>query len=167
MGFDLGIFEDDQLDSNYIEWLVEENSVNIQTHFNKFWEYYANRMYNNSSVNISGKKVNESGRYYLQGQEYGLPARITGLIYSAEAGILGGKSVKDIQRKEVVIENDIAWRINAAVDFLFGKPISFVSKSPDSRKRTEIESILKVVFSANGGIGASPARFRLACLAVD
>jgi hypothetical protein len=53
----------------------------------------------------------------------------------------------------VVIENDIAWRINAAVDFLFGKPISFVSKSSDSDKRREIESILTAVFSANGGIG--------------
>ncbi|MBW8000655.1 MAG: phage portal protein [Planctomycetes bacterium] len=153
MGFDLGIFKDDGLYVDYVDWLVEENSINIQTHFNKFWEYYANRMYNSYSVNISGKRTNESGRYYQQGQEYGLPARITGLLQSADAGVLGGKAVKDVQRKEVVIENDIAWRINAAVDFLFGKPVSFVSKSPDSRKRAEIEMILKAVFSANGGIG--------------
>jgi hypothetical protein len=53
----------------------------------------------------------------------------------------------------VVIENDISWRINAAVDFLFGKPISFVSRAPDSQKRAEIESILKAVFEANGAIG--------------
>jgi hypothetical protein len=53
----------------------------------------------------------------------------------------------------VVIENDIAWRINAAVDFLFGRPISFVSRAPDSQKRAEIESILKAVFEANGAIG--------------
>jgi hypothetical protein len=39
------------------------------------------------------------------------------------------------------------------VDFLFGKPISFVSRAPDSRKRAEIESILKAVFEANGAIG--------------
>jgi len=50
-------------------------------------------------------------------------------------------------------ENDIAWRINAAVDFLFGKPISFVSKSPNSQKRAQIEAILKTAFMANGGIG--------------
>ncbi len=55
--------------------------------------------------------------------------------------------------KEVVIENDIAWRINAAVDFLFGKPISFVSRASESRKRAEIEWILKALFSANGAIG--------------
>jgi hypothetical protein len=58
-----------------------------------------------------------------------------------------------MERKEVVIENDIAWRTNASVDFLFGKPVSFVSKSPARDKRVEIESILKAVFSVNGGIG--------------
>ncbi len=100
--------------------------------------------------------VNELGRCYVQAQEYGLPARITGLVHLANAGVFGGRQVRDVQRKEVVIENDIAWRINAAVDFLFGKPVSFASRSPDSQRRAEIESVLKAVFAANGGIGASP-----------
>ena len=73
-------------------------------------------------------------------------------VQMADAGIFGARAVKDVQRKEVVIENDIAWRINVAVDFLFGKPISFVSKSPNSQKRAEIESILRAVFAANGAI---------------
>ena len=64
----------------------------------------------------------------------------------------GGQS-GTYSRKEVVIENDIAWRINAAVDFLFGKPISVVSRASDGTKRAEIEGIIKAVFSANGGIG--------------
>jgi hypothetical protein len=97
--------------------------------------------------------VNESGRCYVQAQEYGLPARITGFAHSGRAGLFGARPVKDIQRKEVVIENDIAWRINATVDFLFGKPIRFVSMSPDGQKRSEIELILKAVFAANGDIG--------------
>ena len=145
MGFDLHIFKDQQLGADYIEWLVDERSIDIQTHFTKLWEYYTNRMYD--------RKVNEAGRCYLQAQEYGLPTRITGLVHSANAGVFGARAVKEVQRKEVVIENDIAWRINAAVDFSFGKPISFVSKSPDSQKRAEIESILKAVFEANGAIG--------------
>ncbi len=158
MGFDLHIFKDDQLQADYIEWLVEERSIDIQTHFVKLWEYYTNRMYDTHRTGAFDRKISESGRCYLQAQEYGLPSRITGLTHSANAGIFGASAVKDVQRKEVVIENDIAWRINAAVDFLFGKPISFVSKSPDSQKRAEIESILKAVFAANGAIGASPAR---------
>ena len=153
MGFDVSIFEDNQLQADYLEWLIEEQTANVQRHFGKLWDYYTNQMYEPGVVGGCDRKVNESGRCYIQAQEYGLPARITGLIHSANSGVFGTKAVGDIQRKEVVIENDIAWRINAAVDFLFGKPITFVSKSPEARKRAEIESIIKALFSSNGGIG--------------
>jgi len=153
MGFDLDIFGDEQLEADYLEWLVDERAVDIQTHFTKLWEYYANRVIETSGGGASDRKLSESGRCYLQAQEYGLPARITGFVHSADSGFFGTRSVREVQRKEVVIENDIAWRINATVDFLFGKPISFVSKSPVSQKRAEIELVLKAVFAANGGIG--------------
>ena len=153
MGFEVGIFNDGQLEAEYLDWLVDERSVEIQRHFGKLWDYYANRMMEAAGAGSSVRKVSESGRCYVQAQEYGLPTRITGVARSANSGVFGGSCVADVQRKEVVIENDIAWRINAAVDFLFGKPISFVSKSSDSDTRREIESILKAVFSANGGIG--------------
>jgi len=152
MGIDLHIFKDKQLEADYIEWLVDERSIDTQTHFTKLWEYYTNPRQDVNSIGDSVRKVNELGRCYVQAQEYGLPPRITGLVHSANAGVFGGRRVRDVQRKEVVVENDIAWRINAAVDFLFGKPISFVSKSPVSQKRAKIESILKVVFAANGGV---------------
>jgi len=156
MGFELDIFyaaDKGELDTDFLEWLVDEHSIDIQRHFTKLWDYYANPMYEISNTGAYDRKVNESGRYYVQAQEYGLPSRITGLVHSGNAGVLGARAVKDVQRKEVVIENDIAWRVNAAVDFLFGKPVSFVSRSPDSQKRAEVESILKAVFGANGGIG--------------
>ena len=153
MGFDLHIFEDEQLEADYIEWLVDERSIDAQTHFTKLWEYYKNPMAEVVKIGGSLRKVNESGRCYMQAQECGLPPRITGLAYSANTGVFGGQRVRDVQRKEVVIENDIAWRINAAVEFLFGKPISFVSKSPVSQKRAKIEAILKAVFGANGAVG--------------
>ncbi|MGA1980342.1 MAG: phage portal protein [Sedimentisphaerales bacterium] len=153
MGFDLHIFKDPQLEADYVEWVIDEQSVDVQAHFAKLWEYYTNRMIENNDSGASDKKVNESGRCYVQAQEYGLPPRITGFTHLANAGIFGARPIKEVQRKEVVIENDIAWRINAAVDFLFGKPISFVSRAPDSQKRAEIESILKAVFEVNGAIG--------------
>jgi hypothetical protein len=162
MGFELKRFNDElfdgaqgRLDSEYLEWLVDERWPEIQAHFGKLWEYYANPiidLHKGESHSI-GRKTTESGKCYVQAQEYGLPARITGVVRCAEAGVFGGRPVGDIRRKEVVIENDIAWRINAAVDFLFGKPISVVSRTPDGTKRAEIEGILKAVFSANGGIG--------------
>ncbi|MFA5252119.1 MAG: phage portal protein [Phycisphaerae bacterium] len=153
MGFDLSIFKDPQLGADYVEWLIDEQSVDIQAHFSKLWEYYANRMIESDFSAASDRRASESGRCYVQAQEHGLPPRITGVAHSVNAGIFGARSIKDVQRKEVVIENDIAWRINAAVDFLFGKPVSFVSRAPDGQKRAEIESILKAVFEANGAIG--------------
>ncbi|MHC4095739.1 MAG: phage portal protein [Planctomycetota bacterium] len=151
MGFDLHIFKDEQFGADYVEWLVDERSVDIRTHFSKLWEYYAN--IRQDVISSSGRAESTNGRCYVQAQEYGLPPRITGFVHSANTGVFGGRRVRDVQRKEVVIENDIAWRINAAVDFLFGKPVSFVSKSPISQKRTKIESILKSVFGANGAVG--------------
>ena len=153
MGFDLHIFKDQQFDADYLEWLVDERSIEVQERFTKLWEYYTNRIYGVTGGGFSERSISELGRCYLQAQEFGLPARITGFVHSAQTGIFGGRAVKDIQRKEVVIENDIAWRVNAAADFLFGKPISFVSRSPEGRRRAEIESILKALFSANGDIG--------------
>ncbi|MFH1716965.1 MAG: phage portal protein [Planctomycetota bacterium] len=153
MGFELDIFQDAALEADYIEWLVDTQSVDIQTHFGRLWDYYANPRMETAGHGASERKVNESGRCYVQAQEYGLPARITGLAHSGNADVFGARAVGQVQRKEVVIENDIAWRVNATVDFLFGKPVSFVSKSPDEPKRAEIESILKAVFAANGDIG--------------
>jgi hypothetical protein len=153
MGFELDIFQDQQLEDDYLEWLVDVQSVNAHVHFEKLWLYYANPRTEATGSSASDRKVNESGRCYVQAQEYGLPARITGLVHSGNTGVFGVRPISQVQRKEVVIENDITWRVNAAVDFLFGKPISFVSKSSDGQKRAEIETILKAVFTANGDIG--------------
>ncbi|MBN1796725.1 MAG: phage portal protein [Sedimentisphaerales bacterium] len=153
MAFELEVFGSESIDAEFIEWLIEEKSPDIAVQFSKLWEYYTNRIIDTHNLSAADRKVNETGRCYVQAQEYGLPARITGLLHSAGSDIFGAEAVSDIQRKEVVIENDIAWRINAAVDFLFGKMISFASKSPDSSKREEIETIVKALFAANGGIG--------------
>jgi hypothetical protein len=153
MGFEIDIFEDKSLQDDYLEWLVDTQSVDIQKYFGRLWDYYANPKVETTGAGATDRKVNESGRCYVQAQEYGLPARITGLMHTGQAGIFGARPVNQVQRKEVVIENDIAWRVNAAVDFLFGKPITFVSKSPDEPKSAEIESILKALFAANGEIG--------------
>ena len=106
MGFDLLFFNDPQLQVDYLDWLVAEQSVDIQMHFGKMWEYYANRMIEDTNSCTYGK--NETTRCYVQAQEYGLPTRITGRIYSPNTGVFGGRTVREVQRKEVVIENDIA-----------------------------------------------------------
>jgi len=95
--------------------------------------------------------VTEAARPYRQMQEYGLPSRITGINYSYFGGILTGTEVNGGNRKEVVIENDIAWRLDAMVDFLFGKSIGITSRASDPQRAGQIAKVLLAVFDANGG----------------
>ena len=153
MAFDFRDFDSEYLDESFIEWLVDEQWVEIGSHFGRLWDYYHNQMFELNNALGTDRYTDETGRNYVQAQEYGLPPRITGVVYSGAGGISGGRRIGDIQRKEVVIENDIAWRINAMVDFLFGKGVKFISKASDAGKRREIEKIVKSVFSSNGGAG--------------
>lgn len=152
MAFDFSNFNNTALNEDFVEWLVNEQAVDAQNQFGRLWEYYHNRMYDTTVSTAIDSSSSDSARNYIQGQEYGLPARITGIVRNPAAGILGGRAVPDIQRKEVVIENDISWRINAMVDFLFGKGVTVVSKASDESQQIEIEKILKQVFAANGGV---------------
>jgi hypothetical protein len=152
MAFDFTNFKIDGLNPDFIDWLVDERWVDMQIHFGRLWDYYQNPMYSTTGLPAADGKLNESARTYIQAQEIGLPARITGIKRTEISGLLGGKAVADIERKEVVIENDICWRINAMVDFLFGKGVDIVSRAQDKNRRAEIDKILKQIFNTNGGV---------------
>jgi hypothetical protein len=151
MAFDFEIFGDSQLHESYVEWFVDERSIDVRNHFNKLWEYYQNRSEPLSAVGLDAGE-SESSRIYVQAQEYGLPARITGVVHNSD-DVFYGTQVGQIRRKEVVIENDITWRINAMVDFLFGKEMQIISMAADGNRRAEIGKLLKALFDANGAIG--------------
>jgi hypothetical protein len=102
----------------------------------KLWAYYRNAL----------RPVGTGrGRWYRQSQECGLPARIVG-----RAGLPLGEERSG--RREVVIENDIAWRVQAMVDFMFGKPVAMVSTASDESRRRVIERVLDRVWENSGGI---------------
>lgn len=147
MGFDFGIFNG-ALDAGFVQWLIEHQWPESNRHFGRLWEYYQNPM--TELVSAAGS-VEESRRHYVQAQEVGLPARITGRVYNSADSASAGQAIADIRRKEVVIENDIAWRINAMVDFLFGRGVKIASAAADAGKRRDIESLLKAVFDGSGG----------------
>ncbi len=148
MAFDFAGFKDSQLNEQFISWLIDDQAVDIQRHFGRLWDYYQNQMSDATADRVNS----ESARPYVQAQEYGLPARITGISRNATDDVFSGRMLGDIHRKEVVIENDINWRINAMVDFLFGRGVNVVCKSENPTRRDEIERILKAVFAANGGV---------------
>ncbi len=107
--------------------------------YGRLWSYYANPM------RVTGQVCNGSDRPYRQGQEWGLPTRITGR---------GGRADESGQtaRKEIVIENDIAWRVETSVDYLFGQTVSIASDSPDPDRRAVITELLRRIIEHNGGI---------------
>ncbi len=153
MTLELKIFSDAQLNPAFVEWLIENRSPQTARHFARLWDYYHNPMTPLAMENLAEVSTRDAGRGYLQAQEMGLPARITGSLPSDSADELGRRRAAQVQRKEVVIENDIAWRINAMVDFLFGKPVQILSRSPEPQKRRDIDAIIAAVIAANGGVG--------------
>ena len=109
--------------------------------YQRLWAYYRNPM----------RCAAEGGeRPYRQAQEWGLPTRITG--YRSGADVNGALPVEHVTRKEVVIENDIAWRVETMIDFLFGKPIVIDSAAPDPSRRAAISELLRLILAHNGGI---------------
>lgn len=99
----------------------------------RLWDYYANP---STRAAASGA----ADRPYRQAQEAGLPLRLT------------GDPALGTARKEVVIENDISWRIDTLVDYLFGRPLVLNSAAPDPSRRATIESLLRLVLAQHGGV---------------
>lgn len=106
--------------------------------FERLWRYYRNEL---RPVRLS------DGRWYEQGQELGLPTRVLGGRRTAP-----GTAGEVVPRREVVIENDIAWRVQLMVDFLFGKPVAIESTARDARTRALVNAVLARVWEASGGI---------------
>ena len=75
----------------------------------RLWMYYRNPM---RPCLVDDHAL--SSRPYQQGQEWGLPPRLTGTRCTEESE--AGASINGIARKEIVIENDIAWRIDTMVE---------------------------------------------------
>ncbi len=126
-----------------VERLIEAE----RPRYRRLWAYCRNPM------RVCGATPGSSSdRPYRQAQEWGLPQRITGVRSGSTTGTFGGEVSDEIARKEVVIENDIGWRVEAMVDYLFGKPIVIESAAADPRRRAVISALLREILANNGGI---------------
>ncbi len=146
MAFNLANFQDPQLSDEYLAYMIDRQSSQPTMSRKQRWDYFRNPL-----LPIEGptsRVLNSNSRPYFQAQEVGLPARITGIFRSNASN-----GTTDLRRKEVVIENDIAWRIHTMVDFLFGKPVTIKSLAPDPHVAGVIETVLDTILDANGGIG--------------
>ncbi|MCK4874164.1 MAG: phage portal protein [Phycisphaerales bacterium] len=120
------------LDEMLLALLVDEQTRERQPRLAHLWSHYRNP----ASISV------ETGETTCA-QSAGLPNRLR--APGAEWG-------DDRTSREIVIENDIAWRIHALVDFMFGKPVRITSQADDEHLRRVIERVLDTVIEASGGI---------------
>ncbi|MDB5321946.1 MAG: Phage portal protein Gp6-like, partial [Phycisphaerales bacterium] len=118
--------------------------------YRRLWAYFKNSMRVCGGSGSAASGAPGSERPYRQAQEWGLPPRITGMRSGAEP--FAGAEQAGVSRKEVVIENDIGWRIDTMVDYLFGKPLVLSSAAPDPKRRALIGKLLRMILAGNGGI---------------
>lgn len=131
---DLAPFAEDGLTGERLGALIEEHESRTLPALTRLWSYYRNASSARSASGLSAAAG--SLKPYRLAQERGLPQRLR-----AGSGAT-----------EVVVENDIAWRIEALVDFVFGKPLRILSTAPDEGTRREIEAILDALWESSGGI---------------
>lgn len=115
------------LDASQLDALIQEHQRERKPRYQKFWNYYRNPTLPNPHFGPS-----------RLAQEAGLPARLRLEMHDSP--------------RERVIENDIAWRIDTLVEFIFGKAITLQSTHPQPERAAQIEQFLRRVIELNGGI---------------
>lgn len=127
------------LDEAYLALAISEHTRDVVPRFEKLWTYYRN--------SLSPSFTSNPARWYSLGQEIGLPRRNFGRMPD-------GSLPDDRARRavEAVIENDIAWRVQSMIDFMFGKPIRIVSTSPTEQAALAVNHALDTAWESSGGI---------------
>lgn len=125
---------------------IDEHRAGPAVRLRRLWDYYRNPQLPAPPADDEDARTR---RPYVQAQEFGLPARLTGIVRDLHGGQM---ILPQVQRKEIVVENDIAWRIDTHVDFLFGKPIVLQSSASEPARSEQIGRLLRLVLAANGGL---------------
>ena len=141
MPLDLAPFADAGLTHAHLDTLIDRHERITAPRLAVLWNYYRNPIRLASASTARGP----STRNYTLAQEQGLPPRLLG---TATAPLPDDRTWK---RKEIVIENDIAWRIHTMIDFMVGRPVSFASAASDQRTARLIERTLEAVWEVSGG----------------
>ena len=128
-------------DPPFVSLLIHQQRTENRPALQRLWDYYRN------DLDFAGDTDNPSAaRPYRAAQEQGLPPR---LLNPPSFDSLGSSSPR---HREVVIENDIAWRIHTLVDFMFARPVAIQSLADDADKAAVVERCLNAAFEANGGV---------------
>jgi hypothetical protein len=129
----------DRIAFDQVAAAIEQHQAGTRARLDLLWTYYRNPM------TVAAAAGGVSRPRIGLAQERGLPDRLTGARPVASDDRLAST-------REIVIENDIAWRIHTMVDFMFGRPVTIVSTARDAATRRRIERLLDRVWDASGGV---------------
>jgi hypothetical protein len=116
------------------------------------WSYYRNPLsaswWAGAARGLAARAGTTAGA--RAAQERGLPRRFfgTGRLRAVEDAGLHERG-----RREIVIENDIAWRVHTMVDFLFNRPVRLTSRISDEQRAARIGRAIEIAWEASGGMG--------------
>jgi hypothetical protein len=127
-------FAEIPLTEELLDLLIDEHLRITQPRLERLWRYYRNALSEPSDDGSSSAPP---------AQSVGLPERLRTDIVQLERD--------DRANREVVIENDIAWRVHTLVDFMFPASPRITSTAAEPRKRWQIDRILDALFDAAGG----------------
>lgn len=136
MPYQLEPFADVGLTEARLRRLVADHEAHGAPALRRRWDYYRNPR--RSAAGPDGA-VRRGGL----AQERGLPARLR-----PGRDPLGDDRERE---REVVIENDIAWRIHASIDFLLARPARLESAATDEAVRERCQAALDAMMEASGG----------------
>lgn len=117
-----------------LELFLAKHAQRDRPQLERLWAYYRN------PTDTARSQLGRERR----AQARGLPARLTQPAAGASSETSGAS-------REVVIENDIAWRVHALVDFMFGQPLVIQSLADDPGRAAQLTAFLRQTFRANGG----------------
>jgi hypothetical protein len=132
------------LDAPRLDELIDEHERLRRPALENLWNYYRNPM-----EPAGGRSTGRAaGRAYTLAQERGLPPRLIGRPAGAGPALADDRAQA---RREIVIENDIAWRLHTMVDFLFSRPVRLVPVGPDASLHRRIAAAVEAAWEASGG----------------
>jgi len=123
-------------ESDLLNRLAWQRDV-VRPRLERYLGYYRNTTTELATLLPCGMATQFATRPFRQFQEIGLPTRITGFRCASD-GSASAVSNLEAGRKEVVIENDIAWRIDTLVDFAAGRAPGITSTARDPALRGKL-----------------------------
>jgi len=116
-----------------LDALLDEHGRVTRPRLDRLWRYYRNPSLHDPAATVPGGAA-------ALAQAAGLPDRLR--APSADAA-----------GRELVIENDIAWRVHALVDFMVGKAVGIRSLAGDPATAAAVDALLRDVVTRAGGPG--------------